>query len=498
MSIVSRHYYTVDLTRGVQVTPLGQMLFTGDKDGDCFCIRVMDGGAAASLGGAVVNAYVMRADHVTVPLVGEVRGDVAMVTLSAACYAVPGRAAIVIKLGMHGAVHTIFAGEGAVVRSTTDEVSSADGVVPSVEELMAYIAQMDNATQNVIRATQEAQAMTAKIVSKLESGELTGKGLTVLGYYASASALAAGVPAPAAGDAYGVGSAAPYDIYIWDGVGAAWVNNGPVQGVPGAKGDRGDPGQRGAAGVNAAGNLLDNSDFRRVINQRGKASYTGVGYTIDRWRTWNSGYGVQVNTGWIVVTGAIQQYVENADANDFYTLAACDTSGTVHLITGRPAASPTGEKLFLNVGSNGFVGAGLKDGMWLWAALYQGEYTLEDLPEYISKGMGAELAECQRHLWVCDNTYFVDGSGYAYDETTFRAVIVLPQEMRALPTMTAANGDAVHYGIKVCAGSAPITPTAVSVQLKRNRICLTLTGTYTKHAVGVLRLESALSFSADL
>lgn len=74
----------------------------------------------------------------------------------------------------------------------------------------------------------------------------TGAGFVVKGYYATASALESSVQAPAAGDAYGVGAAAPYDIYIYDGVTDAWVNNGKFQG---AKGDKGAPGENGADGV---------------------------------------------------------------------------------------------------------------------------------------------------------------------------------------------------------------------------------------------------------
>ena len=72
-----------------------------------------------------------------------------------------------------------------------------------------------------------------------------GKDFCVLGYYADPASLSAAVPAPQAGDAYGVGTAEPYDIYIWDGVNSAWVNNGPLQG---AKGDTGDTGPQGPQG----------------------------------------------------------------------------------------------------------------------------------------------------------------------------------------------------------------------------------------------------------
>ena len=75
-----------------------------------------------------------------------------------------------------------------------------------------------------------------------------GKGLTISGYYATAQALASAVTNPTAGDAYGVGTAEPYDIYIYDGVTHAWVNNGPLQGAKGEKGDKGDTGAQGEPG----------------------------------------------------------------------------------------------------------------------------------------------------------------------------------------------------------------------------------------------------------
>ena len=50
---------------------------------------------------------------------------------------------------------------------------------------------------------------------------------------------------PEDGVAYGVGAAAPYDIYVWDAVGKQWVNNGAIQGP---KGDTGDPGPQGEPG----------------------------------------------------------------------------------------------------------------------------------------------------------------------------------------------------------------------------------------------------------
>lgn len=65
-------------------------------------------------------------------------------------------------------------------------------------------------------------------------------GLRILGYYATADQLAAYVARPKAGDVYAVGTAAPYDIYIWDAVHRIWVNNGNIRGADGKDADLSD------------------------------------------------------------------------------------------------------------------------------------------------------------------------------------------------------------------------------------------------------------------
>lgn len=75
----------------------------------------------------------------------------------------------------------------------------------------------------------------------------TGSGFKVLDYYDTLEALEAAVTAPRAGDAYGVGTAAPYDIYIYS-MTQGWVNNGPIQGAKGDTGKRGPAGPAGSKG----------------------------------------------------------------------------------------------------------------------------------------------------------------------------------------------------------------------------------------------------------
>lgn len=90
----------------------------------------------------------------------------------------------------------------------------------------------------------------------------TGSGFKVLGYYATPDALDAAQLATAQpGDAYGVGAAEPYDIYVFDGVTRKFKNNGPLQGAKGdtgpqgpqgPKGDTGETGPQGPAGTDGA------------------------------------------------------------------------------------------------------------------------------------------------------------------------------------------------------------------------------------------------------
>ena len=148
-------------------------------------------------------------------------------------------------------------------------------------------------------------------------------------------------------------------------------------------------------------NLLDNSDFRNPVNQRGQTSYADDSCAIDRWRAWiESGSGsVDVHDGYISVTaqnhGSFYQRIEKGILNPskMYTLAYKITDGAI-VIT-YPA--------YISYGDNDDLVTllDMRNGEVRnveWAALYEGEYTAETLPEYQPKGYGAELAKCQRYL----------------------------------------------------------------------------------------------------
>ena len=123
-----------------------------------------------------------------------------------------------------------------------------------------------------------AQAVKAAADAGKFNGK-DGKSFEIKGYYASVTALEAGVPKPAPGDAYCVGSAAPYDVYIYDGVNGEWVNNGTIQG---AKGDTGAAGTTFTPHLDGNGNLswtndggLDNPETQNIRGAAGAKGETG-------------------------------------------------------------------------------------------------------------------------------------------------------------------------------------------------------------------------------
>ena len=191
-------------------------------------------------------------------------------------------------------------------------------------------------------------------------------------------------------------------------------------------------------------NLLDNSDFRNPVNQRGQSSYSfgsWGGYTIDRWYVGADGADITFHTDGIHLTKTIIQPIENASRleDKVITIAAkingevlCG-SGTVKydsawsrvIVAGRDSfnisAEATNDKaLTVVVYSN-------QQGTVEWAALYEGAYTAETLPEYRCKGYGAELAECQRYYQI-------------RSANNIAAVDLRPTMRLSSPTITSVTG----------------------------------------------------------
>jgi hypothetical protein len=112
-----------------------------------------------------------------------------------------------------------------------------------------------------------------------------GRDFQIKGYYATLAALESAVTSPAAGDAYGVGSSAPYTIYVYDSVSGAWVDNGTIQGPEGLQGERGEAGPAGEPGPQGpqgtpgrdGADGQDGATFTPALSSEGVLSWTNDG-----------------------------------------------------------------------------------------------------------------------------------------------------------------------------------------------------------------------------
>lgn len=213
-------------------------------------------------------------------------------------------------------------------------------------------------------------------------------------------------------------------------------------------------------------NLLDNSDFTNPVNQRGQTSYSG-GYGIDRWKQWSNSHTTTINDNSISIS-IIQQYIgSNIDFDKTYTIAAKKVDGSILCESGtfNGKLNKNGLRLDYDTNTDGSkkpyacINAA---GDYLWATLYEGSYTAETLPPYVSKGYAAELAECQRYYFKGNGYYRASYPAFCNSETVVRTTITLPTEMRITPTATISDLTKV----RVYVNGTAITPTALSATAK--------------------------------
>lgn len=82
---------------------------------------------------------------------------------------------------------------------------------------------------------------------KGDKGE-DGKDFVIKGHYDTIDDLTSAITNPEVGDVYSVGTEIPYDIFIYDGTGDAWLNMGNLKGEKGDQGDIGPQGPQGETG----------------------------------------------------------------------------------------------------------------------------------------------------------------------------------------------------------------------------------------------------------
>ena len=218
-----------------------------------------------------------------------------------------------------------------------------------------------------------------------------------------------------------------------------------------------DTGVKNALQGRAAYNLLDNSDFRNPVNQRGIYDTTeseNLRYTIDRWKSYLTS--IDVSQTGMLLSGqygsnynTIYQYVPLTPDGRTYTAALYYADGTVKCASGdfltiAGGIGPEYGVLFeKDSGGNPYVQLYTYSGKRIiGAALYEGAYTADTLPAYVPKD--DELAECQRQYFPV----FKSETTYAYwtkaDGDTCKIYIPSPK-MRVNPTPVLYDGGCTVY-----------------------------------------------------
>lgn len=267
-------------------------------------------------------------------------------------------------------------------------------------------------------------------------------------------------------------------------------------------------------------NLLDNSDFRNPINQRGATTVSSGGYFIDRWAVRQSGMTASLGPSGMTISnsrsnntaGYIEQVLPDnvvnstTHAGKTYTIAAkangdivcatatipnyatinVDSANQIMLIYSQSAAKWVARCIVNQTGHQMTIE---------WMALYEGSYTADTLPPYQPKGYAVELAECKRYYELLDSGTSQFVRAYKDDAIAF---CVDYSEKRAVPviSMTGALGSALNV-----AGVGAVTPTSIesAAPIGRKSARVNAMGSFdTSKTYAISYGIARLSISADL
>ena len=155
---------TVDIDVGVTQEDLHRLFAVADARAHTFRITVTSKGQAQSLSGHTVVGYFMTRYYGTVVITGSVSGNIATLVLPATCYAHNDGFQLIIRLVSGSTKTAIYWGNGYVSRSASDPTIDPGSVVPNLDDILAELDQMEQATEAANQAATNANAAAEQSV----------------------------------------------------------------------------------------------------------------------------------------------------------------------------------------------------------------------------------------------------------------------------------------------------------------------------------------------
>ena len=222
-------------------------------------------------------------------------------------------------------------------------------------------------------------------------------------------------------------------------------------------------------------NWLDNSDFTNLIAQAGIGGKHGsVAYAADRWKLTSGTVTYTAGTG-LTLNGTITQVLETAPTGGSWFVGMASGTATIAL-----------NGNIITITSNG--------GVIKWAALYEGTYSADTLPEYQPKGYSVELHECMRYF-ACIRAWRTVPCTINWDGSTIFFAHI-PVIMRINPTASNIKGTLYANGSSINIDEVPSEAINSGDGLQ---IRMTTKHTEVARHAGLVELgDVGINFSADL
>lgn len=168
----------VDISKSLVRSYVGIVLATGDKNANRFGAVLNRAGEPVNLTGCSVMGYFIRPNSETVACQGVQEGSMVYVDLPAACYTEEGTFSLAVKVSSTEITQTVRVIDGCIRLTQTETLVDPGEVVPSLDELLAHIAEMETVVAEAESATAEAREI-AEMAALPIIPEITGEVATV-------------------------------------------------------------------------------------------------------------------------------------------------------------------------------------------------------------------------------------------------------------------------------------------------------------------------------